>query len=147
MTIEDFREEVKKDLKLHHDSLNYDAVFTPDIHHKYSKALMVERLAYKKLKREYDVKYLEVWEYYKKRAPEKVYKEKPLLKKIMDTDVKYYISADRDLQEIQSKLDTKEELIEFLKRTLEQINNRQWLIKSAIDYLKFTNGGSPSNNL
>ena len=143
MTLTELQEQVKKDLKIEGDQLDHEALRTPDIHHTYSKMLMIERLALKKLKREYDQVYLTRWEYYRKKADPEVYEKEPLLKKIMDSDVKLYLAADGALQEVQGKIEAKEELIDFLKRALDQVSQRTWLVKNAIDYYKFLNGGVP----
>ena len=137
MTITDLQNQVKQDLKLNGDQLNFDAVMTPDIHNTYNRMLMAEKLALRKLQAEWDRLYLQRWEYYKKRADPEVYLEKPLLKKIMDTDVKLYIAADPEMQVLRAKIDLKEELIDFLKRTMDQIAQRVWIIKNSIDFLKY----------
>jgi len=140
MTLIELQAEVKTDLKLQPDELNFEAVRTPEIHNKYNKMLMSERLALKKLEREWDVLYLEKWEYYRKKADPEVYKEKPLLKKIMEEDVKKYLPADSDLQALRGQIESKEELIDFLKRVMDQVAQRTWLIRNAIDYLKYLGG-------
>lgn len=140
MTLAELQEQVKTDLKLNSDQLNYDAVATPDIHHIYNKMYMRERIALKELERKWDALYLQQWEYYRKKADPEVYEKKPLLKKIMDADVKLYLAADPDCQELRAKIEAKEELIDFLKRTLEQIAQRTWLIRNAVDYLKYLGG-------
>jgi hypothetical protein len=137
MTLKELQEQIKKDLHIEHDELNYEAIRTPAIHHTYNKMLMGERLALKKLEREWDVLYLSRWEYYRKKSDPEVYEKKPLLKKIMDSDVKLYLAADEELQELRTQMDAKEELIDLLKRTMDQIAQRTWLIKNVVDYLKY----------
>ena len=137
MTLSELQEQVKKDLKIQSDELTFEAVRTPDIHHIYNKMLMTERLALKKMEREWDILYLKQWEYYRKKADPEVYEKKPLLKKIMDSDVKLYLTADEDLQNLRAHMESKEELIDFLKRTMDQVAQRTWLIKNAIDYMKY----------
>ena len=99
--------------------------------------LMLERLALKKLERDWDKLYLERWEYFRKKAPDEVYIKKPLLKRIADTDVKLYLAADEDLQKLRTQIESKEELIDLLKRTMDQIGQRTWLMKNVTDYLKY----------
>lgn len=140
MTLTELQEDVKKDLKIQGDELTFEAVRTPEIHNKYNRMLMSERLALKKLEREWDRTHLAQWEYYRKKADPAVYEEKPLLKKIMDADVKHYIAADPELQELRVRMDSKEELIDFLKRTMDQIAQRTWLIRNAIENYKYLNG-------
>jgi hypothetical protein len=55
----------------------------------------------------------------------------------MDSDVKLYLAADTELQELRTQMDAKEELIDLLKRTMDQIAQRTWLIRNAVDYLKY----------
>jgi hypothetical protein len=143
MTLKELQEQVKKDLKLSPDNLAIESLKTPDIHWTYNKMLMSERLALKKLEREYKTLYKERWEYYRKKADPEVYEKEPLLKKIMDSDAKIYLAADGQLSELQEKIDSKEELIEFLKRVMDQISQRQWIVRNSIEYLKFMNGGGP----
>src|ERR1039457_5695859 len=97
MTLQELQDKVKKDLKIQHDELVYEAVRTPDIHHEYNRMLMTEKLALKKLERDWDILYLKQWEYYRKKSDPEIYDKKPLLKKIMDTDVKLYLAADEEL--------------------------------------------------
>jgi len=137
MTLTELQDQVKKDLKLQPDELTYESVRTPEVHHTYNKMLMTERLALKKLERNWDTLYLEKWEYYRKKSDPEVYQKKPLLKKILDTDVKLYLTADEDLQALRAQIESKEELIDFLKRTMDQVNQRTWLIRNAIEYLKY----------
>jgi hypothetical protein len=140
MTLTELQDQVRADLKLDSSELVYESVRTPDIFHKYNKIVMTEKLALKKLERQWDILYLQQWEYYRKKSPEEVYEKKPLLKKIMDSDVKLYLASDPELQELRAQIESKEELVDFLKRTLEQIASRQWNIRNAIEYLKYLGG-------
>jgi hypothetical protein len=140
MTLKELQDGVREDLKIQGDELTFEAVRTPDIHHKYNKMLMAERLALKKLEREWEQLYLQQWEYYRKKADPVIYEKKPLLKKIMDSDVKLYLASDEILLEHRAKMEGKEELIDFLKRTMEQVAQRTWLIKNALDNYKYLQG-------
>jgi hypothetical protein len=146
MTSSELKDQVTQDLKLQIDQLDIEARRTPDIHNIYSKMLMSERIFLKKLERDLKVLRFEKWEYYTKKASPEVYEEKPLLKKILTTDVKVYLDADPDILELQAKIDDKEETVDFLKRTLDQIAQRTWLIRNAIEYVKFQNGGASNWN-
>jgi Recombination, repair and ssDNA binding protein UvsY len=137
MTLSELQDQVKKDLKIEGDELVTEAIRTPELHHKYNKLLMTERLALKKLERQWDVVYLQRWEYYRKKSDPSVYEKEPLLKKIIDTDVKLYLTADKELQALRADIDGKEELIDFLKRTMDHVAQRTWLLRNAIDYLKY----------
>lgn len=140
MKLSELYDEVKKELKIDGSELSIEALRTPDIHNKYNKMLFSEKLALKKLNRQWDQLYRDRWEYYRKKSDPEVYEKKPLLKKIMDTDVKIYLAADDELQDLQAQIDSKEELIDFLKRTMDSIAMRQWLIKAANDNNRYLSG-------
>jgi hypothetical protein len=144
LTLKELQDQVKTDLKLSPDNLSIESLKTPDIHWTYNKMLMTEKLAMKKLEREWHVLYKERWEYYRKKADPEVYEKEPLLKKIIDSDAKIYLAADEKLREMQEKIDSKEELIEFLKRVMDQISQRQWIIRNAIENFKYLNGDGKS---
>jgi len=140
MTLKELQVQVKKDCRIQGDQLNLESIRTPDIFHDYNKMLMLEKLALKDLEREWDREYLKQWEYYRKKSDPEVYEKKPLLKKIMDSDVKLYLNADETLQNLRTKIEGKEELIDFLTRTITLISSRQWLIKNAIDHNNYLQG-------
>lgn len=146
MTLTELKEQVTKDLKIEADQLDFEARRTPDIHNIYSKMLMHERILLKELEREMRSLKFEKWEYYTKKASPEKYLEKPLLKKVLTTDVKIYLEGDSEILELQAKIDKKEEMVDFLKRVLDQVSQRTWLIRNAIDYLKFQNGGTSNWN-
>ena len=60
--------------------------------------------------------------------------------KILKQDVDKYIEADEDYQKIKQKVDYLETIVDFLDRTIRQIQNRGFLIKDAIEWRKFTSG-------
>jgi hypothetical protein len=69
-----------------------------------------------------------------------VYQQKPFNLKILKQDVDKYIEADEDYQKIKQKVDYLETIVDFLDRTIRQIQNRGFLIKDAIEWRKFTSG-------
>ena len=83
---------------------------------------------------------LHKWEYYTGKADPMVYQQKPFNLKILKQDVDKYIEADEDYQKIKQKVDDLETIVDFLDRTIRQIQNRGFLIKDAIEWRKFTSG-------
>ena len=83
---------------------------------------------------------LHKWEYYTGKADPMVYQQKPFNLKILKQDVDKYIEADEDYQKIKQKVDYLETIVDFLDRTIRQIQNRGFLIKDAIEWRKFTSG-------
>jgi len=60
--------------------------------------------------------------------------------KILRQDIDKYLDADSELQKSKQKVKYLEVVIDYLDRTVKQINNRGFLIKNSIDWRKFTNG-------
>ena len=80
------------------------------------------------------------WEYYTGKAEERVYKEQPFDLKILRQDIDKYLDADSELQKQKQKVRYLEVVIDYLDKTVKQISNRGFLIKSMIDWRKFING-------
>jgi hypothetical protein len=70
---------------------------------------------------------------------EKGWKPNPL--KILRTDVNKYIEADRDIINLSLKIDYHMQMANYLEDIIRQINSRNFMIKSAIDWAKFQAGG------
>jgi hypothetical protein len=140
MTLKELQDELKQDMKLDSSDLSSESLRTPDLHNKYNRSLFQEKLALKKLKREWDVLFKDRWEYYSKKADSEVYEKKPLLKKILPNDLKIYIAADSEMQNLKARIELKEELVEFLERAMDAIMQRNWIIRNSMEFLKFTNG-------
>ena len=60
--------------------------------------------------------------------------------KIMKNEVPIYLNADKQLNQAQGKLDLYDTYEKTLKEILNNINNRSFQIKNAIDWAKYTKG-------
>ena len=59
---------------------------------------------------------------------------------ILKTDVPMFIDADKDIQKIRAKNSLQRMLVDYLEIVIKIITGRQWSIKSAIEWIKFTQG-------
>jgi hypothetical protein len=50
------------------------------------------------------------------------------------------MDADEDLVKIRSKIDLQKAKVEYLDSIIKGINNRQWVIRNAIEWRKFMSG-------
>lgn len=64
----------------------------------------------------------------------------PFLKKVLKTELKDYLEADKDLQEAVHDHDVAVSKIKQLEEIIKALNGRGYLIKNAIDWMKFQNG-------
>lgn len=56
------------------------------------------------------------------------------------SELKILLSGDKELNKVRKKLNDTNRKIHILKETIQQFRDRQWAIKNAIDFLKFTKG-------
>jgi hypothetical protein len=96
-----------------------------------------------KLQYEYKVLRRKKWLYYTGKISQEELEEEgwePFQLNVLKTDIDKFMESDEDLQNIDIKIKYKETVVDYLQDVIKIINNRQWNIRSAIDWLKFTNG-------
>ena len=59
---------------------------------------------------------------------------------VLKQDIDKFMESDDDLIMFKNKISYQKEKVNYLDQTLKMISNRQWLIREAIDWVKFTNG-------
>ena len=64
----------------------------------------------------------------------------PFQLNILKVDIEKYLSSDDDLSLIRLRLSYTKEKVDYLESVIKIISNRQWNIRSAIDWRKFLNG-------
>ena len=140
MTLEELQDIAEKKLKINDTELDLEALKTPQLHNEFLKHYNKFKLMKTKASGELATIKLHKWEYYTGKAAPMVYQQKPFNLKILKQDVDKYIEADEDYQKIKQKVDYLETIVDFLDRTIRQIQNRGFLIKDAIEWRKFTSG-------
>jgi hypothetical protein len=59
---------------------------------------------------------------------------------ILKTEADEMIESDVDFIKLAEKVNFQEEKVSYLENVIKIVNNRQWQIRSIIDWLKFTQG-------
>lgn len=144
MTLEEINEMWAVDARISETDLGGEALKIPKLHNKYYTLYVKEALRVKKLKA--DLKELEMakYEYYTGTMAEEDLKArgwKPNPLKIMKSEVSRYIESDKDVIATSLKIDYHSSTASYLEDIVRQINNRNFVIKSAIDWAKFQSGG------
>ena len=140
MTLEELQQSVDKDFKLNDTELDLESLKTPQLHNKYCKELTKFKLLLTRAEDELRIMKRIKWEYYTGKADPKVYIEKPFDLKILKTDIHLYIESDNDLQRLSQKVSYLKQVVSYLEQLLRSINTRNFIIKNAIDWAKFTSG-------
>lgn len=134
---------IENDLKIDDTRLDEESLRTPQLHNKYLMLLL--RLKNRKDKLERDLKSLQKdkWLYYTGKMSEEDLKKlgwEPFELNVLRTDIDRIMDADGDILEIESKYKEISRIVDYIEDVVKVISNRQWSIRSAIDWQKFTNG-------
>lgn len=143
MNLSEYRQMVDVDLNINQTDLDTESLRTPQLHSKYLNFLSDEKLILSKLDGEYRVIKKYKWLYYTgKLSQEELeqFKWQPFQLSILKTDIDKFMDADEDIQKIYSRMQYRKTVVDYLDSIIKIISNRQWNIRAAIDWLKFTNG-------
>jgi len=143
MNMEELRLMVKSDLVMDKTELDIESMKTPQIHNKYLVMYSDEKLILGKLESDLNILKRDKWLYYTgKMSPEQLEDRgwDTFDLNILKTDIDKFLGADEDLIRLTNRILFQKEKVNYLESVIKIINNRQWNIRAAIDWLKFTNG-------
>jgi len=143
MNIENLREMVKKDLIIDETNLNGESLRTPQLHNKYLVLLENSKLELEKIQFQENILKKYKWLYYAGKIGEEDlarYKWEPFEYNVLKTDIPMFLDADEDMQKIRAKISLQKSVVSYLEEVVKMMNGRQWNIKSAIEWIKFTQG-------
>jgi hypothetical protein len=138
MDLEQIQRMWEKDSVIDDVMLDEASLKIPQLHAKYLTIYNDFKLL--KTKAEFELKKIKHkrWLYYTgKEVPED---EEPFQYKIMKSDIQNWITVDETVIRTETKIQYYETVIYNLSEILKQINNRNFMIKSAIDWRRFTSG-------
>lgn len=143
MGIEEIMELWEKDTKIDKTELGDESLNVPKLHSKYYNILIKERLSLRKLESDLRQLKLDKYEFFTQ-GPNEDTRDKgwrlPPKGMIMKSDIPMYMEADKDMIDLGLKIGLQQEKIEFLESIIKTIINRNFVIKNAIDFMKFVNG-------
>lgn len=134
-------ENAETDLIIDETNLARASLDTSKIYGKYLRIRSEESIRLNMLKTQMKELLQQKREYYSGKAPPSVYREKPFNFKLIKSEVVEYVESDSEVVNLESKIDVQSEKITYLNDVLKMISNRQFQIKSAIDYQKLISGG------
>jgi hypothetical protein len=142
MKIEDIFEEWKKDSEIDKTELGDEALKIPKLHHKYFQHYINEKMLLRKYESEFKKLKLDKHEFYTQGPNENTPPNWKLPPRgmILKSDIPMYMDADKEIIDMSLKIGFQQEKIEFLDSILKTLNNRGYNIKTAVDWIKFTNG-------
>lgn len=143
MTLDQIAEEWRKDSSIDTTELGVESLRIPELHSKYLKIFFDERRRLKGYEFQSKDVFLKKYEYFNGRMSREELDEngwEPFVKKLMKNEIDMYLDSDKEIININMRIVNQKEKIDFIEEVLKNINQRNFQIKNAIDWKKFTNG-------
>lgn len=143
MTFEEIIKNWEEDSQIDPIDLGGESIKIPRLHNKYYKIILAEKSLLMRLQADMKVLKLEKYEFYSQGHTEETKKKGwklPPKGMILKADIPMYLDADEDMIALSLKIGMQQEKLEFLESIVKTLMNRNFLIKNAIDHLKFING-------
>lgn len=143
MNLEELKNSITKDSQIDSTELGNESLKIPQIHSKYLNMLTELRLLLSKLQHDFAILRLRKWKIYTGKASQEELEswgEEPFDLDILKTDVDKFMDADKALIDLKLKISLNETKIKMIEEFLKSVNNRNFMIRSAIDWQKMMNG-------
>lgn len=144
MNLEELMTQWEADCKIDDNHLGEASTYTPNLHSKYINIMVTYKLKLAKVKGEYNLLRKNKFRYYRGELSKQELEDlgwqqwqgvKPL-KNEMDE----FLQGDSDLVQMEQKVEYLNTIVYFLEEVLKQIRQRDWQLRSAIDWKKFLVG-------
>jgi hypothetical protein len=142
MKLEEIESLWEQDSKIDRTDLDNESLKIPMLHSKYYKIYLREKIQLKSEELEYKQFYKLKHEYYNGKLSQEELKDlgwEPF-QFVLKNDLQVYIDADKDVITRLLKLQVQREKVELLENIIKTLNGRGFLIKNAIDFIRFTSG-------
>lgn len=143
MKLEEISQEWIKDSKIDTTELDVESIKIPQLHSKYLKVYFEERRKLKGLEFQSKELFLNKYEYYHGRLSDEELQQlnwEPFMKRLMKNEVDLYLESDKDIIQTNMRIVNQKEKLDMLEEILKNLNQRNFQIKNAIDWKKFTQG-------
>ena len=143
MTLDQIMDAWREDSTLDSTELGLESLKIPELHSKYLKIYFDERRKLKALEFQSKELSLKKYEYYNGKMSQEELDElnwEPFMKRLMKNEVDMYLDSDKEIIQSNVRQTNQKEKIFFLEEVIKNINQRNFQIKNAIEWKKFTQG-------
>lgn len=143
MNIENIMEMWSEDVKMDNVDLDTESLKIPNLHAKWLNILTKERQKLRRLTVKKQQLAKTLGEYYRGEMSEQELKDldrEPYLKTVLKADIHSYVDTDTDMIELNLRTSYQQEVVDVAEEIMKAINGRQWNIRNAIEWRKFSNG-------
>jgi hypothetical protein len=130
----------EQDSKMDRHDPSGEAVNIPKLHFKYLNLLKQVNQNLVKLRKRKKILYREKSLYYSGKADDDTYRRDNFHLKVLKGDLDTFISSDDEFSSVVAKIEEYEGIQEIVKSILSMIKDRNWQIRSIIEWDKFTSG-------
>jgi hypothetical protein len=145
LKLEEIQEFWHKDREIDYSELGTESIRIPQIHDKYLKIYIDERIRLKGLEFELVKLVRAKTDFYSGRMPQEDLERRgwePFLGRLLKNEINNYIESDDDVIKIKQQIIVLQEKNNYLDSIIKMINNRGFQIKNALDWLKFSHGST-----
>ena len=143
MNLTELRAMVSQDMVMDDTELDIESLRTPQLHNKYLNMYHDERLLLTKKEEELKSLLRKKWEYYTGKMDSETLESlgwEPFQLNILKADIDKYLDSDKELSVLRMQISFTKEKVSYLESVVKIMSNRQWNIRSAIEWRKFING-------
>lgn len=142
MKLEELYDLWGEDSKIDASELTLEAMKVPQLHHKYYKIFISEKMRLKKYEAEYKQLYLDKYEFYTQGPSTETPKDwlMPSIGRILKDKVPLYMDADKHIVESSLQIAMQKEKVEFLYSIISTISNRSYLLNTMLGSERFRAG-------
>jgi hypothetical protein len=132
-----------EDVKMDNVDLDTESLKIPNLHAKWLNILTKERQKLRRLTIKKQQLSKTLAEYYRGELnnPEELaeIKREPYLKTVLKSEIHTYVDTDSDMIELNLRMSYQQEVVDVVEEIMKAINGRQWNIRNAIEWRKFSN--------
>ncbi|SVC12028.1 uncharacterized protein METZ01_LOCUS264882 [marine metagenome] len=146
MTLDEIKKEWTKDVEIDDIELDKASLIVPRLHAKYSGLLSEKQLLLKQYGLKYSSLLKDKWLWYNGKMDEGRIKELGWEPdpfdglKVMKADMQIWYNADKELQEMNARIEYLKVTVDYLKECLNNVTWRHQTIKNTIEWRKFMSG-------
>ena len=146
MTLDELKKQWTEDCQIDDIELDNASLEVPKLHAKYQDLLTSKILVLKQYQNKYSELLKDKWLWYNGKMDEETVREKGWEPdpfnglKIMKNDMQIFFNADKDLQDLNAKIEYLKVTVDFLKECMQNITWRHQTIRNTIDWRKFMAG-------
>ena len=143
MNLENLKELITKDSQIDSTELGIESLKIPQIHSKYLTILSDVKLLLTKQQNDLAILKLRKWKIYTGKASQEELEgwgEEPSELTLLKSDVEQFVEADPKVIELKAKIAVSEVKLKMVEEFIRSLNNRNFNIKSAIEWQKMMNG-------